>query len=312
MSIGSTGKSVLRGLLPLSARKRLARWVGRQTWLPDRYWHSMELVRDLERSDVQAFHHFLWSNHLAYAETYEVSKRFGDDKVNETRKLLFEDVAGVLGSRGLDPATDIESVFEVGCSMGYLLRYLETTVFRGARVLEGIDIDERAISDGSAHLASIGSHARVFHGDMADLARHIRDRRFQVVFATGVLIYLQDEDANQVVRTMLESADELVVLTGLAHPSIDNRTLQEALRRPHDGAIIQNLDAMVERAGGTVVHRRWEGARMLDGNTVYFVVAVPGGRHAPERNGDDESNALSGPKLASGDVNPPRMADSAD
>jgi hypothetical protein len=33
----------------------------------------------------------------------------------------------------------------------------------------------------------------------------------------------------------------------------------------------------VERAGGRVVHRRWEGAQKVGGNTLYFVFAEPAG-----------------------------------
>jgi hypothetical protein len=67
----------------------------------------------------------------------------------------------------------------------------------------------------------------------------------------------------------------VLVLAGLAHPDQDNATLAASAVRERDGTFIHNLDAMVQDAGGRVVHRRWEGARLLDGNTIYFVFGVP-------------------------------------
>jgi hypothetical protein len=40
--------------------------------------------------------------------------------------------------------------------------------------------------------------------------------------------------------------------------------------------LIHNIDRMIERAGGRVLWRRWEGARKVDGNTIYFLIAEPG------------------------------------
>ncbi len=275
MSLAQKGKQVFRKSVPVGVRKVLARWVGRQPWIPNRYWHSMELVRDLSESDPEAYHRFLWSNHLAYAETYEVDQRFGAENLNESRRMLFDDLASHFERMGLDPARDVGSVFEVGCSMGYLLRHLETGIFRGAALLEGMDIDRHAIEHGARHLASIGSRVRVRHGDMADLDEIFEGRAFDVVLAPGVLIYLERESAREVVATMLRHTGRLLVLTGLAHPEIDNRELRSSLPREYDSAMIHNMDEMVAAAGGEVVFRRWEGPRIVDGNTLYFVFAAP-------------------------------------
>jgi hypothetical protein len=251
----SLAKRVAFAVLPLSVRKRLAVLVGRQRWLKGRYWYSMELVRDLAARDPSAFHRFLWANHIGYAETYEVAKRFGDDNVHPSRRLLFDDLVAFLRGRGIDPTSDVRSVFEVGCSMGYLLRYMETSLFPAATVLEGVD-----------------SRVELRRADMADLSGVLGGRGFDIILCAGVLMYLPAADAAAVVRTLLEHA-HLLVLTGPAFPEADNRLLDGSERRPGDQTFIHNLDAMVTAAGRRVLRRRWEGPRSIDGNTIYFVFA---------------------------------------
>ena len=84
-------------------------------------------------------------------------------------------------------------------------------------------------------------------------------------------MYVTEEEAQKVVTTMLGHAG-LVVITGLAHADMDNSRLEAPAIRERDGTFVYNIDRMVERAGGRVVFRRWEGNRIVDGNTVYFVV----------------------------------------
>jgi hypothetical protein len=72
---------------------------------------------------------------------------------------------------------------------------------------------------------------------------------------------------------MLRRTGHVLALAGLAHPERDNAELEESCVRPQDGTFIHNLDAMVRQSGGRVVRRRWEGARVMDGNTIYFVLA---------------------------------------
>jgi hypothetical protein len=85
----------------------------------------MGLLDNLRRHNADALHRFLWSNHLAYAMSYEIAQRFETRDLNSSRRILFENITGHLRSRGLDPRRKIGSVFEVGCSLGYLLRHLE-------------------------------------------------------------------------------------------------------------------------------------------------------------------------------------------
>jgi SAM-dependent methyltransferase len=270
-------KQWLRAALPLPLRQRAAAWVGRQRWIARRDWYATELVRDLAEHDVNAFHRFLWANHLGYARTYEVAERFGAERVHPSRLVLFDDLHRVLSERGVRPEQDVRSVLEVGCSMGYLLRHAEEHLFAGAEVLEGFDIDAYAVREGAEELRRAGSRVRLEQGDMAELPRLAAGRTFDVVLCAGVLMYLRQEDAARVVREMLAHCGGLVVLAGLAHPSRDNARLEGSVPRGTDQSLIHNLDAMVAEAGGRVVFRRWEGGRSIQGNTIYFVFAEPGG-----------------------------------
>jgi SAM-dependent methyltransferase len=257
--------------VPLPARKRLALWVERQRWIASRSWWSQELLRDMAEEQPNAYHRFLWANHLAYADSYEVAQRFGEERIHPSRHLLFEQLLDLLRGSGVEPARDVASVLEVGGSMGYNLRHLERSCFPAARVLDGIDIDEYAIQEGARHLAAEGSKVRLLCGDMKDLPALLEGRRYDVTLCAGVLMYLQEADAADVVAEMLRHTRGVVAIAGLAHPRLDNRLLAASERRERDLTFIHNIDRMVERAGGTIVDRRWEGPRVLHGNTIYFV-----------------------------------------
>jgi 2-polyprenyl-3-methyl-5-hydroxy-6-metoxy-1,4-benzoquinol methylase len=262
-------------LAPLSMRKRAAVALQRQAWLPPhrRRWWAVELVRDLADRNLDAFHEFLWTNHLGYAATYEVAERFGPENVRASRRMFFEDLARQLQAAGAAPATDVKSVFEVGCSLGYQLRQMELDLFPAATTLEGIDLDRHAIASGAEYLRGCGSKVAVRCGDAGNLAQELGDRRYDVIVCTGVLMYLTEVRAADAVRAMLRQANALVALAGLAHPQIDNADLARSDMRPSDRTFIHNLDRMVRQAGGTIHARRWEGARDVDGNTIYFVFA---------------------------------------
>jgi len=163
--------------LPLSARQRLVAFVGRQKLpTPLQFEFAMGMLTDLRRRDPVALHRFLWANHLAYAASYEVPHLFGAGKINPTRHVLFDSMAAHLRSRGVDPGTDSRSVLEIGCSQGYLLRHLETTLFRSARILHGLDLDAHAIKTGSHHLDSLGSCVRLFTGGHGGGGEYHRQR----------------------------------------------------------------------------------------------------------------------------------------
>jgi hypothetical protein len=60
---------LLGQVLPLSAWRALVTSVGRRK-LPGGLEFAMGMLDDLRRHDPVGFHRLLWSNHLAYAETY--------------------------------------------------------------------------------------------------------------------------------------------------------------------------------------------------------------------------------------------------
>ncbi len=258
-------------------RKRVAIWMHRQSWIdPDRRsWWSLELIRDFAEKDVNAYHKFLWAHHLGYAAPYEVVARFGAENMRPSRQLFFGELRRCLEAHGL-PGTKIRSILEVGCSLGYQLRYLETDLFPGATVLDGIDIDRYAVQSGQEHLAAIGSRISLSCGDVQQLDTLLEDRSYDLVVCTGVLMYLRQAEASAMVRTMLSHSRVMVAMAGLAHAVRDNAVLDESEVRERDHTFVHNFDAMVKSAGGSVLARRWEGARRVEGQTVYFVFAAPG------------------------------------
>jgi 2-polyprenyl-3-methyl-5-hydroxy-6-metoxy-1,4-benzoquinol methylase len=272
----TVGKNAIRSLIPLSVRKRMALWVRQQHWINSdrRSWWSEELVRDLAEKDANAYHKFLWTHHLGYAAPYEVATRFGAEKMRPSRQVFFAELRDCMKALGLS-AIEIRSVLEVGCSLGYQLRYLETDLFPGATVLEGIDIDRYAIRSGEEYLRTVGSSVCLRCGDIQQLDDLLEDRVYDLIICTGVLMYLKETEAVATVRAMLSHSRVIVAMAGLAHPAIDNAALEHSEVRERDQTFIHNLDTMVKNSGGNVLARRWEGDRQLEGQTVYFVFAVP-------------------------------------
>jgi SAM-dependent methyltransferase len=235
----------------------------------------MGLLDDLRRRDPDALHRFLWSNHLAYAQTYEIPRRFGAVNINPTRHLLFEDLRGHLKSHGLDPARDIDSVFEVGCSMGYLLHHLETEIFPSASVLHGLDIDGYAIETGAAHLAALKSKVQLFRADMEAAANVMAGRKYDLVLCCGVLMYVNEDAAQQVVRTMLRHTRRLTGLISLAHPNRHDTAFDRSRHRTSDGAFIHNIHRMIRDAGGEVLSSKWIGTDVSGSSPSHVIVAEP-------------------------------------
>jgi SAM-dependent methyltransferase len=274
MPLSRWWKSALRrglDMAPLPARQAAAIALDRVS--PGHHW-VRPLLAEMAERDLETFHRFLWSHHLSYADTYDVARRFGAANIKGTRHLLLEDVRNALAAEGRPPDT-VRSVFDAGCSLGYLLRHVETEVFLSAEVLEGIDIDRRAIAEGSAYLAAQRSKVRLHAGDLTILDRVMAGRAFDVVFCAGVLMYVRAETAAAAVATMLARCSGVLALSGPAHPQRDNAELAASEPRANDNSLIHNFDDMVRAAGGRILSRRWEGARLLDGNTVYFVIAAP-------------------------------------
>lgn len=275
-TIKQKSKELIRTALPLSLRKYLCILISRQKWIDGtvQYWWTQELLRDFAEKDSSGYHRFLWSNHLGYAESYDIDKRFGEENIKESRKIFFADIEKHLIEKGINPQKDINSVLEVGCSLGYQLRYLETALFTGVSELDGIDIDRQAIESGSRYLKHCDSRIRLWCSDMGNIDQILGDKVYDIILCTGVLMYLEEGEAARVVKDMLKHTRYILTLSGPACPDLDNDHLEYSVIRKRDGSFIHNFDSMVEKAGGKVSYRRWEGNRVIDGHTIYFVFAT--------------------------------------
>ena len=277
MGLGRHLKRALRSSIPLPLRMRLAIWLNRQPWFTRDYL-AVGLVGDLGLQDPEAFHKFLWKHHfMGYARWYDSEDElFSAEHMQPSRRMFFDDLVSVVRELGLQPS-DIGSILEVGCSLGYLLRHLEVEVFPGCRELLGIDIDGPAIRKGTDYLKRHGSKVVLAQGDMEDLDRMLGSRTFDLVFAAGVLSYLDEPNAARLVSMLLRRTNKVLAFAGLACTGRNNDELDRSETSPnHEQQWIHNFAAMVSAAGGRVVRSRWEGAKLYNLQTIHFVFAVPG------------------------------------
>lgn len=268
-------KENIRKLFPLPMRKNLSIWISRKKWLSSKDYWSAGIIRDLMSNNPKEFHKFIWSNHIrCAAKHYDSESLFVKEKMEPTRIELFNDLQSFMGDHGIELSKDIHSVLEVGCSLGYLLRYIETDIMPNAKELVGIDIDRNAIEKGSRYLSSNGSKIRLIHGDMEDLEDTVAGRFFDFTFAAGVLSYLNQEDALKIVRGMLRRTNKIMALVGLANPSFHNKELSTSrCSEDHNYQWIHNFEALVDKAGGRVVKSRWEGTKLYNYQSLYYVFA---------------------------------------
>jgi len=260
--------------IPLDLRQRLLLWVNTRRF-PGGFDMSMGLLDDLRRTDPDALHRFLWSNHLAYAARYQVSRKFGRHNINPTRRLLFRQMHDYFRARGIDPHHQVRSVFEVGCSMGYLLRHVEEEIFPRAGILHGLDIDRHAIESGMAHLNGLDSRVRLHHADLENTARMMAGRKYDVVFCCGVLMYVNQQMAQEVIRTMFRHARWLVGMICLAPPEGDRAPTGASSPRDSDGAYIHDVKHMIREAGGRTVFSEWIGTKVSGSSPSHVILAEP-------------------------------------
>jgi SAM-dependent methyltransferase len=256
---------------------RMAVWFHRQEWLPSRDALAVGMIRDLGARDAKAFHKFLWSHHfMDYARWYDSEEElFPVEQMQPSRREFFNDLVSVMREIGVE-SSDIRSILEVGCSQGYLLRHLETDVFPDCPELIGIDIDGDAVAKGSSYLRSLDSSVSLMQGDMEDIERIVGTRTFDLVFAAGVLSYLDEQDASRLVSMLLRRTNRVLAFAGLACTGRNNNGLERSEVSPnHEGQWIHDFEAMVSAAGGRVVRSRWDGAKLYNLQTIYFVFAVP-------------------------------------
>lgn len=273
-------KKYLRLLLPMNLRMKTAVWLDKQTWIPRSEYWAKGLVHDLMETEPKTFHKFIWEKHLrSYTQWYDSESLFKSYKMNGSTATcgeFFHDLVTVLKDAQTNQSAEINSILEVGCSLGYLLRNIEENIFPGATDLVGIDIDKEAIKKGKDYLAKIGSQVRLLAGDMEDLDRLVGEQKFNFVFASGVLSYVNEEDAFTLVSQMLRRTTKIMALLGLADRSTDNSKLTESIiSQAHNNQWIHNFDAMVEKAGGRVIKRRWQIGLENDTRHIYYIFAVP-------------------------------------
>jgi SAM-dependent methyltransferase len=270
-----TGAGVLGRVLPRPLRRALVVRVGRRRWSCGLEL-SMGLLHDMRRQDPDGLHRFLWSNHLAYAASYEVPQRFGASNINPSRHLLFQEILAHLKSGGIGPH-GVGSIFEVGCSMGYLLRHLETDVFPSAAILHGLDIDRPAIEMGTAHLRSVQSKVRLFAADMDDTERIMGERSYDLVLCCGVLMYVSESAARRLVRTMLAHTRRMVGLICLAPPEGERSGSAASQVRQADGTFIHDVARMIGEADGRLLASRWVGSDVSGSSPAHLILAAPSG-----------------------------------
>ena len=249
----------------------MAAWLGRNRWFPGANRWSEGLVRDLETADPKNYHKFKWAHHHeSYADTYEPEVLFASRKLNGTMvayQAFVEDLARAMESRG-----PIESVLDVGCSVGHVLHALETDVLEDATNLVGIDIDRHAIEAGSAWLGG-RSKIRLACGDLEDLDALVGAQSFDFAFAAGSLSYLSEEDAAAAVGKILSRTRKLSAFVGLASADRSNAELSQSVLR-HRSMWAHNFGAMARAHGWIVASTRWEPPRGSDAQGVYSVFAV--------------------------------------
>jgi 2-polyprenyl-3-methyl-5-hydroxy-6-metoxy-1,4-benzoquinol methylase len=240
---------------------------------------SMGVLGDLRRRDPQTLHRFLWSNHLAYAARYEVERKFDSHNINPTRHVLFRQILEYHKVRSLDPHEHVRSVFDVGCSLGYLLRHIEVSLFPSAAPLEGIDIDRHAVQAGMSYLQSVRSRVELFEADLSRTAEFMRGRQYDLVLCCGVLMYANEDTARSALQAMFAHCRRLVGVICLAY-SPHRRARRNSEVRRSDGAYVHDMHRMIREAGGTPVSSTWVGTATSGSSPSYVILAE---RQAPPR-----------------------------
>ncbi len=268
--------------LPLSIRKPLAIALDRYTRLKKRHWYTTRLLEDYARRHPENFQRFLWRYHLGRAAEYARAHGLDGGQLSASRILFAQDLGTLLQAHALRP----RSVLEAGCADGNFLHYLEIVLGLDDAAWLGMDIDARALARGARQLAAAGSRLCLRQGDLCQIPDCLDGQAFDLTICAGVLRFFNAGHAAGVVAMLLRHTRQLLALSGPAHPQYDNARLADSVLGA-DHSYRHNLDALVERAGGRVLRRRWQGAERLGGQSIYFVFAAPGlsrpGGGAPTR-----------------------------
>jgi SAM-dependent methyltransferase len=269
---------VLQKIWPLESRKRFVVWVDPMLRFRWGAKLSFALLSDWRKSNPKSFHKFFWSHHLfEYGRSYESPEHFETEGLEASRKLFLADLENAIENAELSRSDHAPSVLELGCSLGYLLNSIEVELLPCATRMVGIDLDSKAIEIGRDCLARKGSRVVLEEGDLEELDRIVGQEPFDLTIAAGVLSYLDESDARQALAKIFRHTSRLIALAGLGNKVTDNRNQEESEQSPERyDQWVHNFDRMISDLGGRVIGRRWEGAKLYNGQTVYFVFAVPG------------------------------------
>jgi SAM-dependent methyltransferase len=232
----------------------------------------MGVLADLRRRDPETLHRFLWSHHLAYAASYEIERKFEPHNINPTRHALFRQILEYYRLRGLDPHEQVRSVFDVGCSLGYLLRHIEVNLFPSAAPLKGIDIDRYAVEAGMAYLQSVRSKVELFEADLSRAAEFMAGRQYDLILCCGVLMYTNEDTAQRALQAMFAQCRGLVGVICLAHDGRRGATRNSAVRTS-DGAYVHDMQRMIRQAGGRPVSSIWVGTATSGSSPSHVILA---------------------------------------
>lgn len=260
-------------MLPLNARKALVIRLERRKfrWSPD---FSIGILGDLRRRDPETLHRFLWSNHLAYAARYEIENKFAPHQISPTRHILCRRIQEYYKARALDAQEQIGSVFDVGCSLGYLLRHLEVNVLPSASTLSGIDIDRYAVGTGMAYLESVQSKVRLFEADLTKAGDLLQRHPYDLVLCCGVLMYVNEDTAKGALQAIFSHCRRLVGLICLA-PDGRRRAGAATEPRASDGAYVHDMHRIIRETGGTLISSTWIDSATSGSSASHVILAEP-------------------------------------
>lgn len=78
----------------------------------------------------------------------------------------------------------------------------------------------------------------------------IGERTYDIVLCCGVLMYMNEHTANEVVRVMCSRAKRLVAIICLAQPEGHRVAIVRTAAALSDGAFIHDVERMIRRTGG--------------------------------------------------------------